>query len=85
MRLYAHFYYAILIVISIVFLKETIKSSRIVKCMFLEFTFVFISLIFETLFSFDNSNIDVAQIYQYVFPSILIIAVFMSLLFENII
>jgi len=87
MRLYTNFYYVILVVISIVFLKETIKSSRIVKGMFLEFTFVFISLIFETLFSFDNSNTwtDVAQIYQYVFPSVLIIAVFMSLLFENII
>lgn len=87
MRLYTNFYNVILIVISIIFLKETIKSSRIVKCMFLEFTFVFISLIFETLFVFDISTtwIDVAKIYEFVFPSILIIAVFMSLLYENII
>ena len=88
MGLYTNFYYVLLIFISIVFFKETIKSSRIVKRMFLEFTFVFISLIFETLFSFDISNttwIDVAIIYEFVFPSILIIAVFMSLLFENII
>jgi len=84
---YAKFYYVILTLISIVFLKEIIKSSRIVKRMFLEITFVFISLIFETLFLLEISAtcIDVAIIYEFVFPSILIIAVFMSLLFENII